>query len=331
MKLSPLQLKTHLAQQLAPIYFVSGDETLLLQEAHSAILNAAKKSGFEEKQTFYYEAGFNWTEFVGACDNLSLFSDKLILELHLQAKVTEAGAKVLQNYATNLPDDKILIITSAKLEPATAKTSWYKAIDQIGVTIPVWPIEQQQMPAWISQRLHVAQIKTDTAGIQLLVEHAAGNLLAAQQEIEKLSLIYGAKFIAANEILSVLTDNSKYNIYHLADAWLQQEKKLACKIISNLKSEGVEPTLILWALTRELRNVINIAETVKAGSTVDAALEKHKVWMNRKVITKKIVQLHQLDALYKKLHECAMLDLIIKGAAAGDFWLELERFCCCLL
>ena len=42
MQLKPAQLDTHLAQQLAPCYLISGDEPLLVQECADAIRSAAR-------------------------------------------------------------------------------------------------------------------------------------------------------------------------------------------------------------------------------------------------------------------------------------------------
>ena len=44
-KLRPEQLGQALSKQLAPIYLVSGDEPLLIQEACDAIRQAARQAG----------------------------------------------------------------------------------------------------------------------------------------------------------------------------------------------------------------------------------------------------------------------------------------------
>ena len=53
-----LQLKN---QPLARIYFISGEEIVLVQAACTAIRVAAKKAGFTERQVFYVDTHFNWS------------------------------------------------------------------------------------------------------------------------------------------------------------------------------------------------------------------------------------------------------------------------------
>ncbi|MBT6669194.1 MAG: DNA polymerase III subunit delta, partial [Gammaproteobacteria bacterium] len=52
MKLRPEQLPAQLKKGLAPVYLLSGDEPLLLQEAADQILQAARSAGFEERSLF---------------------------------------------------------------------------------------------------------------------------------------------------------------------------------------------------------------------------------------------------------------------------------------
>ena len=50
MRLRPEQLPGHLRQQLLPVYLVSGDEALLVQEACDAIRSRAREAGCTERE-----------------------------------------------------------------------------------------------------------------------------------------------------------------------------------------------------------------------------------------------------------------------------------------
>ena len=75
MKVKPEQLSRHL-QQLAPVYLVFGEEPLLVQEACDAIRTAARAQGFNERELFHGEAGFDWNLLLNEANSLSLFADK---------------------------------------------------------------------------------------------------------------------------------------------------------------------------------------------------------------------------------------------------------------
>ena len=50
-------------------------------------------------------------------------------------------------------------------------------------------------------------------------------------------------------------DSARYDVFQLAEAAAAGEAARALRVLLGLKSEGVEPTLILWALVRELRGL----------------------------------------------------------------------------
>jgi DNA polymerase III subunit delta len=53
--------------------------------------------------------------------------------------------------------------------------------------------------------------------------------------------------------MRTVADSARYDVFQLAEAASAGDAARALRILLGLKSEGVEPTLILWALVRELR------------------------------------------------------------------------------
>jgi len=327
MKIQSEQLTSVLKQGISPVYLVSGDEFLLVQEACDLIRKHATSSGYEEREIFYIETGFNWENFLNSVNNTSIFSNQVLIELYLKNKLTENGSKILQKYAKSPPPDKILLIITDKLDSAQQKTAWFKAIDSCGYTIPIWPIEQSQFSNWVTKRLLNAGLKTDHEGIKLLVDHLAGNLLAAVQEIEKLVLLYGKGNLTAVQISEVLADNARFNIYNLLDTALNKNPENINRILATLKNEAIDPILILWTITNELRSLINISFTIKKGANIEEALTQNNIWPKRKPQVKKMLLRYNLGQLQTFLKKAIHIDLIIKGANNQQLlWHELERF-----
>ena len=72
MKVYPDKLDGHLAGSMGRMYWVSGDEPLLVQEASDAIRTAARRAGADERVVYHVERGFDWQEVLGESDALSL-------------------------------------------------------------------------------------------------------------------------------------------------------------------------------------------------------------------------------------------------------------------
>lgn len=329
MKIQLQQLTEHLTEKMAPLYLISGDEFLLVQEACTTVRKYAATAGYNGRETFYIESGFNWEDFLTSISNLSLFAERTLIELHLKSKLSDAGSKILQNYAKKPVPDKIVLIIADKLDAAGQRTAWFKAIDTHGVVLPIWPIDAVQLPFWVTKRLQQVGLKTDGSGIKLLVDHAAGNLLAAAQEVEKLRLLYGGGNLTAEQIIAVITDSARFNVFNLLDSALAGKTSLVIRMLDNLKAEGVEPTIILWAIARELRSLINMSFAIAQGAAIEQVMAKNNVWTNRKALVKKALARHNLAGLQNLLKQAAQIDCIIKGADSQHLlWHELNRIYC---
>lgn len=314
MKIQLQQLTGHLKRSSIPIFLVSGDEFLLVQEACDIIRKHATDKGYKDRKVFHVENGFNWENFVSSTNNTSLFGDKEVIELHIKNKITDIGSKTLQNYANNPSPDKIVIIISNKLDGAQQRTAWYKSIDSKGVVLPIWPINQEQFPSWVATRLHNFGFKTDQAGIRLLVEHTSGNLLATIQEIEKLKLLYNSGNLTAKQIGTAIADNARFNVFNLIDAAMNNQTAAVNRILDNLERENVEPTIILWAITNELRSLIKISTDINQGVNIEQAMTQNGVWYSRKQLVKNSLKKHSLSQLKNLLKHIINVELIIKGA-----------------
>lgn len=326
MQLRYEQLAEHLQKQLAPIYLVSGDVPLLIQEACDSIRLAAQQQGYTEREIFSVENHFNWQQLLDNANCLSLFSSKQILELRIaNSTLGDAGTKALKAYTENLPADKILLITMPKLDSKTQQTSWYKNINNHAVTLAIWLIEAMQLPQWLKQRCAKVGLQIEPLGLQMLADSVEGNLLAAAQEIEKLRLLHGTGKITADDIAQAISNNSRFDIFSLTDAALNGDGKRTIKILDNLQHEGIEPTLILWALAREIRSLESQAHLIANGSSIEKILQEQRVWEKRKPIIRRALQRHHTKSLQQLLIKASHIDRIIKGLKSGNVWDALQQ------
>ncbi len=318
------QLAAHLKQPLAAVYFIYGDETLLVNECADAIRSAARTQGYADRQVFTVESGFDWNSLLAASDSLSLFAERRILELRLPTgKPGKEGARVLREYTDRLPDDTLLLIVSAKLEAAARRSKWVQALDQAGISLPVWPVETAQLPAWIDRRLRTRGMQASRDALQLIAERVEGNLLAAAQEVEKLYLLHGDGHLDLDTVEELVTDSARYDVFGLVDAALAGEAVHAQRMLSGLRAEGVEPVLVLWALSREIRSLTTMARQLQTGSSLSQVLAAQRVWDKRKPQVGAALKRIRGRQWWQLLQTCSRIDRIVKGRAAGSAWDEL--------
>jgi DNA polymerase-3 subunit delta len=330
MKLNPAQLAKHLQGSLAPVYVVSGDEPLLCQEACDAIRAACRQRDFSERQVFNAEANFDWGLLLEAGASLSLFAEKRLLELRLPSgKPGDKGAAALQEYLQRPPEDTVLLITLPKLDGATQKTKWAKALidGEAAQFIQIWPVDVHQLPQWIRQRLSQAGLAASQDAVDLIAARVEGNLLAAAQEIEKLKLLADGNQLDAATVQAAVADSARFDVFGLIDAALAGEAAHSLRMLEGLRGEGVEPPVILWALAREIRQLAGIAQQFGQGVPLDKAFAQCRppVWDKRRPLLTRALQRHSGNRWNQLLQDAQLIDAQIKGQAQGDAWNGLAR------
>lgn len=324
MKLSYQQLTTHLQKQLLPIYLIAGNEPLFVQESKDLINQKAKQSGFLERQRYDVNKDFNWNHLFEAINSPSLFGDKTIFELRLLQKPTATFAKTFAQFINDLTCETLLIIYCEKLDSATQKSSWCEAITNKGAVINIWPLEPPAFQQWLKQRLQQQNLSDDQRLIQFIMHQTEGNALAAAQEIEKLKLIYPNGKIPYGDLDKIITDNARFDIFGLVDVILAGNTNRIIQVFRKIRAEGIEPTLILWAITREIRTLINVLQDLNQRISLEVSLKKNSVWGKRTSLIKTIAPKLTIPHLHHALLHAEKIDKMIKGMSKGNVWDELQ-------
>ena len=323
MKLPVEQVSKHLKNGLAPIYLISGDEPLQVQEVSDAIRKEAKEQGFDERDVLHVDSDFRWSDLKSVSSNLSLFSQKRLIDLRLgSAKTGREGSAALVAYCDNLDPDTLLLIQCAKLDKSQTQSKWVKTIEKAGVFVQAWPLDLAKTQAWIKKRLRSYKLQADDDVIHWLAMMVEGNLLAAHQEVEKLALLFPEGHLSIEQMMDAVEDNSRYTTFVLADAVLLGDVDRAIRILQNLRLEGVNEIQILWALSKDIQTITWFRALAAKRENTQIALSG--VWPSRRSLIERAANRHPYPAWKSLTMACARLDALLKGARRQcNSWDEL--------
>jgi DNA polymerase-3 subunit delta len=330
MRVRPHELASHIQRQgIAPIYLISGDEPLQMNEAADAIRARARAQGYSGRDILEAGARFDWNELTAEANSLSLFAEKRIIDLRVPSgKPGRDGGKALSEYAERPPEDTLLLITLPKLDKGQLSSKWLKALEARGVFVQIWPIEGNRLQPWIEQRMRQAGLTPGPQVIAMLAERIEGNLLAAAQEIDKLKLLHGSGVITLEHLQESVADSARYDVYGLVDAALEGRVGRTLRMLNGLKAEGTASPVVLWALAREIRTLCSLARLVAQGRSAQQAVAgAREVWDKRKPLVSQGLQRLNLHQWRQLLQLCCLTDRAIKGQERQDPWLLLQRIC----
>jgi DNA polymerase-3 subunit delta len=316
LKLPLRQLDRHLSDGLAKAYLVAGDETLLIDEALEKIRGAAKGAGFTTRELHTADRSFRWADLAAGADNFSLFATRKIVEIRLATpKPGEEGGRTIEALCERDDPDTLLIVAiSEKLDSAASRSSWVKALQQHGTHVEIWPIDRGELPAWIQQRARSAKLK-----------------LTADQEIKRLALSAEGRDVDEGEVLEFVANNSRFDVFGLADAVLAGETGRVFKILHGLRAEGVHPVQISWVLNRDISLLARLEYAVRHGDNLDGALLKSGVWQRRQPLVKSALRRFKASRLRALIIEAARVDAALKGVFPAEPWTTLTDLLISLL
>ncbi|MDD5402994.1 MAG: DNA polymerase III subunit delta [Sulfuricella sp.] len=324
MRLKPEQLDQHLAKGLQPLYLVFGDEPLLAQEAVDAIRARARQEAYAEREVFMVERGFDWQNLLTSGNSMSLFASRRLVEIRIPSgKPGNDGSQALQAYCARLPADTVTLVMCPKLDKAAQAGKWFKAMEQAGVVVAVFPVERAQLPAWIGSRLARQQQRAEPQTLQLLADQVEGNLLAAFQEVQKLALLFPAGTLSFDQVKESVADVARFDVFKLGDALLAGDAARVSRVLDVLRGEGEDPVLILWALAREIRTLAKLRGGMRRGGSLPQLMRDAWIWEARQKLVEQAVKRTSEARLLQGLKRAAGIDRMIKGLARGDVWDEL--------
>ena len=339
------RLPDQLARGLAALYVVVGDEPLAAQEAADAIRAAARAAGHSERTVYTVQGRYNWQGIFAGGDNLSLFAERRLTEIRIPSgKPGVDGAKALETYAARLPADTLTLISLPGLEWKTMQSRWFSALAKSGVVVEARPIDRAALPAWIERRLARQGLRADRAALDFLADRVEGNLLAAQQEIDKLALLLppgtydstGALAPSGSESFRAVTpadvehavvDVSRLEAEALQDALYAGDGARFAQGVTDLRDSGEAVPAILWQVSAEVRLLLRLKLAVAQGDSLPALMRT--LWGRDKQRAPQIeraVKRLSLAQVESALADLALIDRQAKGLErVGDPWDTLLR------
>lgn len=330
MKITIEQLPQYLHHEAAPLYLLSSDESLLREETTTLIRQHFAQTGFTEHAILTPASESHaWDELEHLLSQGLLFAEKQFIEVRVpENKCPEKILKILADFATHPPSARIVLLSFSKLDASVQKTKWFTELEKHSVFIPLWPPRQQAYPQWLQQRCQQNSISLSQDALILLANHTEGNLIAAAQVIQKLSFMEPSTSpVSKEQLLYVLQDESQYDLFDLTDTLLAKNAQRALHILRRLALQHSEPILLLWAITRQVRELLQYNEAVLAGESISTVIQKYRVMPHHRQLVTSLLAKPAVATWQKTLVYAQLIDKMIKGLHPGDPWLALEELC----
>jgi DNA polymerase-3 subunit delta len=308
-----------------PIYMISSDSELLIQDERQRLMTQLEKTGPLELQRYTVSPQFDWAALYNDCQSNSLFSNRRLIEInHQRQKLDQKSSKNLLPLAKFADNNLYILIKVDKLTATQTKTNWFQKLNQCLSFSAIKTPYPNELPRWIKQRSKRYRLNIDDQAAQLLAELTTGNLLASDQALQKCQLL-DYRQVDQKAIQTVISDSAQFQLFDLGDACLSGDLNQALRILTGVRQQGTEAILVLWCLSKEIRTLYHLAFDLKKGLPMQQVLSKQ--WASKKPLYQKALSRLSVEQLSDWLKNCQAIDQQIKSSSPHDPWLGLTQLC----
>jgi len=320
------QLPALLSRSLAHVYLLAGAEPLLVQECRDQVIQAAQQQGFAERNVHDAGGRFDWGLLDEDSATLSLFSSQKIIDVRLPTgRPGREGSAALVEMAQAQDPDILLIVSCGKWDASMRKSKWATELARAGVLVEIWPVKPQALPQWIRGRMMKAGLDAEPEAIAMLADLVEGNLLAAQQEINKLVLLEQGGRVAVEDVTRAVANSSRFDAFRLVECALQGQLGECLRVAAGLQRTNVAIQLVSGALYNELTLADTVRSALAHGQGESSVFGKLRVWQARQGPIRQATRRLSAYDFGEAFRTLSLIDRQSKGRAAGDPWQTLDR------
>jgi DNA polymerase-3 subunit delta len=278
-----------------------------------------------EYQFINFEISSKINEVKALFENESLFSNQFLYGVSFSGgRVLEDVKKFLVKLISENTND-LFIVHFQKPTKELLKSAWFQEINKKSIQLEAKEPNSYQIQQAIKARADFHNLNIDSESISLLSNLSLGNLLAAENEIIKLSLVELGSDIDIKKLISHISNGSKFDSFKLLDYCISGQIQKTAQSLSYFEEEGVEPLMLnglfSWMFTAISKLKFSSDESITNSKLMELRIFGTSQDLVRNALN--TLSINQIEASILKIKE---IDLICKGINIGNPWLEINRF-----
>ncbi len=275
---------------VAGLWLAHGDEPLLQQWLIDALRPHWHEQNYAIKRIELISVK-TWQEVLSELSSLSLFDDAIALIVTGNHKPDKAIIAELERFAieaqTGAHSHSVLWLT-AKQDKRSQASKWFAPFAKYGRIIDCNFYDERARQQLLQVQAEQFGLRLSQDAWQLLMSHTEHHLLSAYQTLWRLSYLFAPELAKNNnasdrpsatnskinsdsashknlalditDLQAALVSDAQFSVFDLSDAMLVGNSAQVVKIISQLKSTDEPTTLVLWAISKDMRQILALMD-----------------------------------------------------------------------
>lgn len=238
--------KLQKSETLLPVYRLTGNDILALDNALKLIEERAKISMPELNKAFFNDENFDAEKIVLSCQQMPLMSEKRLVVVKNVAKAKESDIKKLEEYCQNPAQETVLVFQEVLGLNVFSKLSSEKVLCN--------KLDSLELSKIVQQKFQESQINITQDAIMLLIEFCGNDQMRINSEMSKL-LFCGKKDLTVDDIKKQVKKSDEYSIFEITTALSNGNGDKAIKLMKKML-ETMDFPVILGLISAHYRRIL---------------------------------------------------------------------------
>ena len=285
---------------LAAVYLIHGDDQRLIDKAYKAVEEKALAGGQPEFNADYFTGrDADPDQVLAAANTMPMMADRRLVAVRRMEEMKVALRDPILQYLANPNPTTVFLLQAGKLDRKEGDTKLENAVAKVGVSVHFAKPKPWEVPAAIAELARERGHKLDKNAAEALAELAGDDMMAVEQELEKVVLYRGdRKVITREDVLEAVADIKETIVYEFTDALAARQAEAALRAYGRLRDQGQEPLMILGMMARHFRIIWKLQE-LKAKGESDGLIAKQaglNEWIMKKNYLPRLKEFPPRDA-----------------------------------
>jgi DNA polymerase-3 subunit delta len=247
--------------QVDPLYFLCGEETYLIQEYTTALIERILGTAPRDFNCDVFSAESDaLADVLSVAHTLPMMAAYRVVVYHGLEQLPKADWPPLEAYLAQPSASTAFICSSSESEPKKcSRRLWEHA-----TTVVCTGLEGSKLHQWVAQTVTTAGYRITEEAIQSLLQDQEADLHTLRQELVKLCTYVGPPGeISLHDVHAVSPASRLHSVFALADALGARQSATALVEIDHLLNQGEPPLVILSMIVRHLRLLWSVQQLIQ--------------------------------------------------------------------
>ena len=249
----------------APVYYLYGEETFMLDEAVDAVLDFAAPDGLND---FNYDSfqgrDASGEAIVSACEMLPMMVDRRIVVVRDAQDMPMQELEELSDYLDDPAETTCLIVHANTTQKSLdGRKSIVRKLKKAGVSCEFAALYENEVGEILNRHSRKRDLRLTPAAVAYLIEAVGTDLTTLNSSLDKIDLFIGEtdespRLVDDDTVREVVADTKVRTVFDLTDALGDQKFEEALRVLDSMLLNGEPPLRILAMVARHFRIVARL-------------------------------------------------------------------------